>query len=340
MFGQQSSVTGVDIGAYSIKCVSLIRKKDFFELTHAGYYLVGNTGPSELSAIFKPYFDADPTLKKKVRFSLSGPQVVVRRITLPIMTHAELKDAIRFEAESHIPFAIDECVLDFQILNQIPNQPMMNVLLGAARLEYVQERIRFLSDLNIQPDWADLDSFCLINAFELFSDRPISESHGLLNIGHRGSQFVIIQQGLPYAVREIPRGGQDLTRALSETKVIEMTDAEKLKHDASGAAASDEMKTLLSSVMEPLAQELKNSVEAFEAETNEKIGWIGLSGGGARVAGLDVFLSESLGKRVTSWNNLSKIKSPKGDLPVDFANRASEYVVALGAAATGLGRTK
>ena len=54
---------------------------------------------------------------KDVCASLSGNAVIVKKITLPVMTESELAESIYWEAEQYIPFDIQDVNLDYQILD-------------------------------------------------------------------------------------------------------------------------------------------------------------------------------------------------------------------------------
>ena len=60
---------------------------------------------------------------KDVAASLSGNAVIVKKISLPVMTDAELAESIYWEAEQYIPFDIQDVNLDYQILDPAPPAP-------------------------------------------------------------------------------------------------------------------------------------------------------------------------------------------------------------------------
>ena len=63
-------------------------------------------------------FDGNKAFKTKdVCASLSGNAVIVKKITLPVMTETELAESIYWEAEQYIPFDIQDVNLDYQILD-------------------------------------------------------------------------------------------------------------------------------------------------------------------------------------------------------------------------------
>jgi type IV pilus assembly protein PilM len=72
---------------------------------------------------------------KDVCLSLSGNAVIVKKITLPVMTEAELAESIYWEAEQYIPFDIQDVNLDYQIVDgerDAEARGSMDVLLVAA----------------------------------------------------------------------------------------------------------------------------------------------------------------------------------------------------------------
>ncbi len=44
--------------------------------------------------------------------------MIVKKISLPVMTEAELSESIYWEAEQYIPFDIQDVNLDYQILDR------------------------------------------------------------------------------------------------------------------------------------------------------------------------------------------------------------------------------
>ena len=331
---------GLDIGSYSIKCVEIASSPDKFKLQRVSILPADLSSPASITAALKVLFDQYPTSSRKVRISVSGgSSLLIRRIQLPSMTHAELKGAIRYEAESHIPFPIDDCLIDFQILNQSEDKKRMNVLLVAAKKDFIQERLKLVSAVNVLPDVIDVDIFCLINAYETLGQAPAESTFGLLNIGHKVSSFAIIQDKLPFFVREIPFGALGVTRAIAESKGMSEADADRFKIDRAPDTLA-ELKAAAQKGFEPMAEEMRHSIDYFENESGEELKSIWLSGGGALCPGTAEVLSEELGKNVSLWDNIKKMEV-FGDIDQKFLNdHAAELNVALGMVMRGVGHKK
>lgn len=328
------SIVGLDIGAYSIKCVEMISSKEEVRLIRAAVLPYSPLDPllEVLTKVWNPLSLMPP----KIRLSVTGPSLLIRRISLPLMTFNELKGAIRFEAERHIPFPIDDCILDFQILNQVPSKKTMTVLLAAAKRDFIMERLKTVATAGIDPELVDVDVFCVANAFARLSDFADTKTYGLLNIGHHGSSFLIMQDKTPFFVREIPIGGLAVTRALAELRSIEDSAADVLKKDRNPDVQSD-LKSATQKGFENLAEELKQSINYFENEAGEELKNVWISGGGSLSVGVAEWLTEELGLQVAAWSSAKKITLDGVDAPF-LEEHGPEMNVAFGMVLRGLGQ--
>lgn len=323
------SAIGLDIGSYSIKCVELTRSDGQIRLDRVSILPADRSTPAAFSKALRLTLDPWIGQGKRVRISVSGgASLIIRRVTLPAMTPAELKGAIRFEAESHIPFPIDDCQLDFQILNHSEDKKQMNVLLVAAKKDFIAERLKWLADAGMPLEIIDLDIFCLVNAFEALGDVPPDASFGLLNVGHKVSSFAIIQNKLPFFVREIPFGAFGVTQALMQKKSVPEAEADRLKVEKPADAAAD-LEEATARGFEPLVDEIRHSIDYYENE-QEELRTIYLSGGGSLSMGAAKILSDELGKEVLVWNNTKKMEV-FGEIDQKYlAEHAQELNVAFG----------
>jgi type IV pilus assembly protein PilM len=329
------SIVGLDLGSYSVKCVEMTSSKDETRLLRAAVlpYYPSDPLNDTLSKIWNPV----SSMPTKVRISVTGPSLLIRRISLPLMTFNELKGAIRFEAERHIPFPIDDCILDFQILNQTPSKKTMTVLLAAAKRDFIMEKLKLAGTAGIDPELVDVDVFCLANSFEKLGEQSgDAKTYGLLNVGHRGSSFLIVHDKSPFFVREIPVGGLSVTRALAELRSIEDSAADVLKKDRSPDLLAD-LKIATQKGFETLAEELKQSINYFENEAGEELKNVWISGGGSLSVGAAESLSEDLGFSVAPWSPVKKITLDGVDAKY-LDEHAAELNVAFGMVLRGLGQ--
>lgn len=291
---------GLDIGPSSVKCVEVVRADGAIELRQA--FLVPVAGEADVKAVLEKFSG-----RAHVRTALSGPSVVTRVITMPALTAKELAGAIRFEAESHIPFPVDDCVLDYHVMKQDGPSRQITVLLAAAKRDLVEARWKLFSEAGIQPEVFDLDVFCLINAFEALHTEEPEKNYGLLNIGHSFSSMAIVHEGLPVFSREIAHGSLQVTRALAEMRGIAEEQAEELKVRRP-SSETEALKAAAEKGFESLAEEVRHSIDFFENQEKTDLKKLYLSGGGALAAGALEVLSGEIGKPCAHWDNTKKLK--------------------------------
>jgi type IV pilus assembly protein PilM len=77
--------------------------------------------------------------QKEIALSVSGQSVILRKVTVPMMTNAELQEQIQWEAEQHIPFDIKDVQVDYQVLRRRPEASQMDLLLVAAKRDQISE---------------------------------------------------------------------------------------------------------------------------------------------------------------------------------------------------------
>ena len=125
LFRRSKSLVGLDIGSSSVKAIELKPAGKGFRVTALG---VESVPPDSIvdGAIIDGGAVADAVRRlfankkfkaKDVVASLSGNSVIVKKITLPVMTETELDESIYWEAEQYIPFDIQDVNLDYQILD-------------------------------------------------------------------------------------------------------------------------------------------------------------------------------------------------------------------------------
>src|SRR5919106_5714515 len=104
--------------------------------------------------------------KTDVVAAVGGHDVIVKPIPMDRMSQTDAREVIRWEAEQHVPFDMENVHLDFQILDPEGHGPQMRVLLVAAKRELIENRLSLLSDAGLNPAVIDVDAFALHNAFE------------------------------------------------------------------------------------------------------------------------------------------------------------------------------
>ena len=340
-FGSKS-VVGLDIGSSSVKAVELSRRgrSKEFELTHLGVALL----PAEAivqgaflnsSAIVEGIREAIEKAKirtKNVAAAVSGHSVIVKKVSLPVMTRDELDEQIRWEAEQYIPFDVNEVNLDFQILNSGGGEGQMEVLLVAAKKDLVDDYVQVIREAGLVPAAIDVAAFAVENAFEANYDVRPDEVVALVNIGAQVVNINIISNGAPAFTRDITTAGNQYTEEIQKALSISFEEAERIKlggrrSESSQEVVPQEVEQAMRSVTETVIGEISRSLDFFSATSaDSRIERIVLCGGGASVAGLQAAFQQRTGGKVEIMDPLARmLPSSKFE-----ANYLDEIAPALG----------
>jgi len=297
IFKKQRSVVGVDLGSHTIKAVEL-------QSTPAGPRLV-NFGVSEplseaivdgeiidrelvLEAIRK-LFETRHFKSRNVVSSVSGRAVIVKKIAMDRLGEAEARQAIVWEAEQHVPYDVNDVVLDFEILDPQGEGKQMEVLLVAAKKDLVLSHADLLREAGLTPVIIDIDSFAIQNAVEMNYTLEESEMIALVNVGAELTNINVVRGGKPIFTKDLQLGGNNIEEALQRKQNLTQSEAQAVVQGRS--PAKPEYADTIKSAFEPLATGIERAASFVASGTdNEKIARIFLSGGCARVDGLKSFL--------------------------------------------------
>lgn len=338
------SLVGLDIGSNSIKAIELTPASgsEGYVVTAYGYKEISAQQP--LKDAIKELFDTAGLHTKKIVTAVSGKSVVVRYITMPKMPDEELKSAIKYEASKYIPFEIDEVMIDCMPLPPVEDEKPeqaekeMRVLLVAVKKQTIEEHIHLIEETHLLPLVIDVDCFALGNAFELNQKFNASASgaekrvSAMIDVGATKTNVNILYGLNSYFTREIHIAGNDFTEAIVKRIGLQPAQAETLKRDP--GLKLEEVKEVVSSIIEDLCHEIGLSFDYFEHQFDKKVEHIYISGGGSQIVGLEEALESTFEKRPIRWDPCETLEiNIEGVDPVNFKNQCSQYAIATGLAA-------
>lgn len=236
-----------------------------------------------------------------ITMGISGTDVIIKQISLPLIEDAEVAGALRFEARKHLPFDPQAMVIDYQILGRYLTEKKLDVLLAAVSADHLDQHLAPLRLLDLEVDIVDATPLALTNAL-LHSVPSTTEPLALLDIGHTSSHLAIWHRGEPFFGRRLEFGGRTLTHSLAREMRIPVEEAEEWKL-AAGSPGSGlrvdwempEMQAILTSLQRDLGDELRRSIAFYRTlgRLPETLP-LRVSGGTARLPGLTKRLGELL----------------------------------------------
>jgi type IV pilus assembly protein PilM len=319
--GKQKSIVGLDIGSSSVKAVECAVRNKRVELLHVGVAPIPpeaivqgaflNSGA--ITEAIREAIDSAGIKTRQVATAVSGHSVIVKKISLPSMTREELEESIRWEAEQYIPFDINEVNLDFQILQGAEMEGQMDVLLVAAKKDLIDDYVHVITDAGLQPAVIDVAAFAVENAFEANYDVKNDDVVALVNIGSQVVNINIVANGVPAFTRDISTGGAAYTEEIQKALSVSWDEAERMKIGGKGEGEAQEVvpqevEEAMRNVTDTVLGEIGRSLDFFAATAAEsRIGKVFLSGGGARVSGLDAAFQSKTNLPVERMNPLSRV---------------------------------
>jgi type IV pilus assembly protein PilM len=217
LFGRKKTTVGLDIGSSAVKAVVLRRGRGGWSLVAAGETPLpegslqeGSAAePTAVSEAVSQLFDSLRIRRGRVAAALAGHAVIVKRLSLPAMSEAELADAIPWEAEQYIPFDLSEVQLDYQVVNTgDPAKTSLDVLLVAAKRDRIDDRAGIITQTGHRPAVLDIEAFALANAYQMNYPERTDPLAALVHVGRGMTIVCLLEKGEPVFTRDISIGGQ------------------------------------------------------------------------------------------------------------------------------------
>jgi type IV pilus assembly protein PilM len=343
VFRKAKGIVGLDIGSSAVKAVELKQSGKAYRVAAFGSEPVPADAIVDGAIIdagavadaIRRVFEGNKQFKSKdVCASLSGNAVIVKKITLPVMTESELSESIYWEAEQYIPFDIQDVNLDYQILDPgtgPDSRGAMDVLLVAAKKEKIGDYTGVIAQAGRTPVIVDVDAFALQNAYEINYGFEPGRVVVLMNSGASAININILQGDQSVFTRDISMGGNAYTEAVQKELDLPFEAAEQVKKGIPVDGASfEEAQPVLRAVTENVLLEVQKTFDFYKASaTTEQIDRIMLSGGASRVDGFRDMLQERFQAPVEDFDPFRTVgwdsKKLGGD-PVDLGSTAAVAV--------------
>jgi len=365
-FGSSTSTVGLDIGTDHVRAVQLRPAGAGFALT--GYGAVempmGAVVEGEIvdidavTSAIKEVWRRSGVRGKDVSIGVSNQKVIVRLIDLPFMEHAELAGAIQYQAQDYIPMAIEESILDFQIIGDYmtpSDEHMMEVLLVAAHRDMIGSAVAAVEGAGLKLSQIDVSSFATVRALmgsQAMSDLDESGfATGVIHVSSGITNIAVVERGIPRFNRISSLAGNQFTQAIANVLNLTFDEAEYLKiqvglpeieggqtqfpPDVDPAVAPVVQESLEREVNKFIA-EVRRSLDYYLTQTSQvrTIQRILLTGSGAQLKSLAPYLEKGLQAQVVYGDPLARVQVPANLQQVVFADRMGS-ATAIGLAMGG-----
>ncbi len=319
LFGSRSkTTTGLDIGASSIKIVTMENK--------GGNYAIRSMGVRELpveAVVSEEIKDRDTVVFnirslvdqidpgiKEVVLSISGHGVLTDKITIDKKSGAEAEQAILFEAEQRAPFDVEDVTMDYFVVSTDEETNKMDVLIVAARNEFLKSYLEVIQDAGLKPVLVDTDAFAILNSYEINYDVDPERVTALVNIGYDITNVTFMKEGKYHSTRDVSAGGRLIYDTIQrEFRLNQELTAKAIKGEMESSIDQDMLKATIVTAAEEMLSGIEVAFSYFKslAKVNS-VDWIILSGGGALIPYLPEFIQSKLNIPIEIANPLRNIE--------------------------------
>ncbi len=346
MFRKAKALVGLDIGSSAVKAIELKPAGKGYKVTGFGSEPIPPDSivdgaiidAAAVADAIRRLFESRNIKTKDVASSLSGNAVIVKKITLPMMTEAELSESIYWEAEQYIPFDIQDVNLDYQILDKgdpANGKNNIDVLLVAAKKEKIADYTGVIAQAGRTAVVVDVDAFALQNAYEVNYGIEPGAVVALLNAGASATNINILQGDQSVFTRDIAIGGNAYTEALQRELSLPFENADQLKRGQQVEGTTyEDARPVLRAVTENVMLEIQKTFDFFKSTaSSDRIDRIILSGGASRAEGFTEMLADRFAAPVEPFDPFKKIAFDGKKFQVDaLADVAPTVAVAVGLA--------
>ena len=327
LFYKDKPLFGLDIGANSIKVMQVSREGKKVNLNGYGVIrfpeIVSENGVitdyESLAKAMLELFDKHINGKittRRVAATIPASNAYSRVMSLPAnLSHKELDEAVRFEAEQYIPIPVEDLYIDFSI-GSIKDESR-EILVVAVPKKIIDSYMRFFELVGLEV-CAIETTISAASRIIAATDKSADTPSILIDLGSVSVDLSIYDKIL-VVNGTVPGGGHNFRDQIKARLNVTSAEADtiKMKYGLGISKKQSEIREALGGQLDQLTKEIRRVVRYYEERTEgkSKIGQIITMGGGANMPGLTDYLTDTLRlptRMCSFWGsfNLHKLQPP------------------------------
>lgn len=356
------TILGIDLGTYSIKIAHVeasFRKTRLLALHERPLPppVDAGDGAGDASGEVEPLLSRqvralkalvdEQGLRPEMAAAALSEATTLRVISVPLSDPKKIEQVLPFELEGQLLGEVADHVVGYTLaqtgLQAEGGAAGTKVVVAAAPQQAVRETLVTLEQIGLEPR---LLGAAALSCAPLLVNLDRSKQGGaepwpspvvILDLGHNSTQLCVVRRQADGEIaatfaRTIARGGLHLTQALARALRVDLDEAERRKH-AADLAIPDQAAEALRQHLRPLVRDLRQTLASHTSLYGEAPRQVLLTGGGARLAGLAMFLQEELDLPVGALPIPQALLGEAAAVPeVEAAAAAPSCATALGLA--------
>lgn len=346
----RNAPVSIDIGSQSVKVAQVGERRGAVRTIRcaeqalpAGFRWEAGADPRPLVEAIRLALARAGIRASAAVFSLPRRQVTARIGAFPPADRAALRRVVEYDLADHIPFPVDQVVMDFQVLGPSQEQPgLADVLVVAAPRELVRQYLDLAHDLGLTVAALTVDALALddlAQAAALCRGEVGGEGpRGLtltVEVGARATTINVSQGRRLRLTRSVGLGGHQLTLAIRDDLGITQEEAERLKVEQGVAILTQSPQAHRTAAwLENLRGELRRSVLTIGPAATSRLL---LAGAASQTPGLTEALAVDLGVEPVPLSVASLF--PQARVTGTDAAEADRCLLAIGLSLRAIGRS-
>lgn len=333
---------GLDIGATSLKLVWLDKEPRGFILKAAliapvppkGMLSEAPLDEEEMAQALAKAVQTAGVQARKVNIALPENQVYTKVLEMPLLSDKEIAAAIYWEAEQYIPVPLSNIKLVWDVLKRpAANNPAekMQVLMVGAPTLLVNKYQKIITMAGLEINAMETEILATIRSLVSAGNFPTSL---IVNIGAISTSIAIVKSGTIIFTYSMSIGGAAINRAIATDFNLTPQQAEEYKrvYGVSGKSLGGKIGKSTEPILNSILTEIKKSIAFYEQKykDGDKIRQIILSGGTAKLPGIELFFAQNSGIETAIANPWKALVSQQ--IPKEVLQNSSDYPIAVGLA--------
>ena len=235
-----SSVLGVDLGSRNIKVAELrtqgrepiVNAVGMIETPEGAVDHTGVFNPEAVGAALKQAISMAGASVPSVVVSIAGQaSVLVRTLEVPRMNATELREHMQWEINRNIPFAESNVVSDYRPLaDEDPNSANMDVVMAISPQSAIDTLIAAVKQAKRTCAAIDVEPLSIARSITFsYGEEFHGQTICFVDMGHKTTAINIYRDGKLLMPRQIPVGGEMVTKAIADAMNLPVEEAEKIK---------------------------------------------------------------------------------------------------------------
>jgi len=312
---------GLDLGSYLIKASRVQKKRGKHYLKKFGFIPIPvNTvvdgsimNTYEMNDAIKTLLARERLKDKFCSIGIAGHGIINRIINVPKVGANEFYNAIKVEAEAHIPHDINEIYFD-GIKTDIVEDGRDRVILVAARKDLVGDFIQVVNDAGVRPMSVEIDATALSNVFYINYPEEKENTVAILNVGASKINVVILSNGYVRFFRDILTGGNYITEEITRRLKVSFQQAESLKsgtHTSGDSILPNQVEEVVMDVAKNMVSDISRVFDYYtNTNPEDAVSKVFITGGTTRSHTFTQALKSTLEMPVEKLNPFREIVVP------------------------------